>query len=61
MTKTVSDLQARISQLPRRAQRDIERAVAILREEFAAAVVGSKAPRSRSLIKRLMGCVGVAQ
>jgi len=43
MTKTVSDLQARISKLPRRAQRDIERAVAILREEFAAAVAGSKA------------------
>jgi plasmid stabilization system protein ParE/predicted nucleotidyltransferase/HEPN domain-containing protein len=47
MTKSVSDLQARISELPRRAQRDIERAVAILREEFAAAVVGSKAPHRR--------------
>jgi len=43
MTKPVSDLQARIAKLPRRAQRDIEQAVQILREEFAKATAGSKA------------------
>lgn len=43
MTKPVSDLQARIAKLPRRAQRDIEQAVQILREEFAMATAGGKA------------------
>lgn len=48
MSKTVSDLQARIAKLPRRAQRDIERAVAVLREEFAKAVAGRKAEHLRN-------------
>ncbi|MEH3102183.1 type II toxin-antitoxin system RelE/ParE family toxin [Sphingomonas adhaesiva] len=47
MVKPVSDLQARIANLPRRAQRDIERAVAILREEFAKAIAGRKAAHLR--------------
>ena len=48
MIKPVSDLQARIGKLPRRAQRDIERAAQILREEFAKATAGSKAEHRRS-------------
>ncbi|SHL51387.1 Plasmid stabilization system protein ParE [Sphingobium sp. YR657] len=47
MVKPVSDLQARISKLPRRAQRDIELAVQILREEFAQATAGSSADHVR--------------
>lgn len=47
MVKPVSDLQARISKLPRRAQRDIELAVQILREEFAQAIAGSSADHVR--------------
>ncbi len=43
MTKIVSDLQARIANLPRRAQRDMESAVKILLEEFEKATRGSKA------------------
>jgi predicted nucleotidyltransferase/plasmid stabilization system protein ParE/HEPN domain-containing protein len=48
MIKPVSDLQARIAKLPRRAQRDIERAVAILREEFARATAGRKSEHLRN-------------
>lgn len=48
MIKPVSDLQARIGKLPRRAQRDIERAAQILREEFAKATTGSKAEHRRN-------------
>ncbi|MBV8239125.1 MAG: type II toxin-antitoxin system RelE/ParE family toxin [Sphingomonas sp.] len=43
MTKIVSDMQARIANLPRRAQRDMESAVKILLEEFEKATRGSKA------------------
>jgi len=43
MTKIVSDMQARIANLPRRAQRDMERAVKILLEEFEKATRDSKA------------------
>lgn len=42
MTKSVSDLQARIAKLPRRAQRDMESAVQILVEEFAKARATSR-------------------
>lgn len=48
MTKTVSDLQARIAKLPRRAQRDMESAVQILLEEFAKATADSKAEHRRN-------------
>lgn len=48
MVKPVSDLQARIAKLPRRAQRDIERAVQILREEFAKAIADRKAEHLRN-------------
>lgn len=48
MVKPVSDLQARIAKLPRRAQLDIERAVQILREEFAIAIADSKADHKRT-------------
>lgn len=48
MIKPVSDLQARIAKLPRRAQRDIERAVAVLREEFAKAIAGRKSEHLRN-------------
>jgi predicted nucleotidyltransferase/plasmid stabilization system protein ParE len=48
MTKTVSDLQARIAKLPRRAQRDMESAVQILLEEFEKATAGSKAEHRRN-------------
>lgn len=48
MVKPVSDLQARIAKLPRRAQRDIEGAVQILREEFAKAIADSKADHRRN-------------
>jgi len=47
MTNAVSDLQARIAKLPRRAQRDMESAVQILLEEFAKATAGSKAEHRR--------------
>ncbi len=43
MTNIVSDLQARIANLPRRAQRDMESVVKILIEEFEKATRGSKA------------------
>lgn len=48
MIKPVSDLQIRIAKLPRRAQRDIERAVAILREEFAKVIAGRKSEHLRN-------------
>lgn len=48
MTKAVSDLQARIAKLPRRAQRDMESAVQILLEEFEKATAGSKADHRRN-------------
>ena len=48
MTKAVSDLQARIANLPRRAQRDMESAVQILLEEFAKATGGSTADHRRN-------------
>jgi len=48
MTKAVSDLQARIAKLPRRAQRDMESAVQILVEEFEKATAGSKAEHRRN-------------
>jgi plasmid stabilization system protein ParE/predicted nucleotidyltransferase/HEPN domain-containing protein len=48
MVRPVSDLRARVSKLPRHAQRDIERAVQILREEFVQATAGSKADHLRN-------------
>lgn len=48
MTKAVSDLQARIAKLPRRAQHDMESAVQILLEEFEKATAGSKAEHRRN-------------
>jgi len=48
MIKPVSDLQARIATLPRAAQRDMERTVQILSEEFAKATAGSKTEHRRS-------------
>ena len=48
MTKAVSDLQSRISKLPRRAQRDMESAVRILVEEFEKAIANSKAEHRRN-------------
>ena len=48
MVKSVSDLQARIANLPRRAQRDMESAVKILLEEFEKAITGSKAEHRRN-------------
>jgi plasmid stabilization system protein ParE/predicted nucleotidyltransferase len=48
IVKPVSDLQARIARLPRRAQRDIEAAVQILREEFAKATADSKRDHRRN-------------
>jgi len=43
----VTHLQSRIEKLPRRAQRDIERAAQILREEFAQAAARGEAERRR--------------
>lgn len=48
VTKAVSDLQARIANLPRRAQRDMESAVQILLEEFAKATEGGKTDHRRN-------------
>lgn len=48
MIKPVSDLQARIAKLPRAAQRDMEKAVQILSEEFAKAIAGSKTEHRRN-------------
>ena len=48
MKKAVSDLQARIASLPRRAQRDMEAAVQILLEEFAKAIGTSTADHRRN-------------
>ncbi len=48
MVKPVSDLQARIANLPRRAQRDMESAVKILLDEFEEATTGSKAEHRRN-------------
>lgn len=43
--KPVSNFQSRIEKLPRRAQRDIELATQVLREEFARATARSRAER----------------
>ncbi|AEG50390.1 plasmid stabilization system [Sphingobium chlorophenolicum L-1] len=48
MVKPVSNLQARIANLPRRAQRDMESAVKILLEEFEKATTDSKAEHRRN-------------
>lgn len=47
MIKPVSDLQARIATLPRAAQRDMEKAVQILSEEFAKATAASTTEHRR--------------
>ena len=47
IVKAVSNLQSRIEKLPHRAQRDIERAVQILREEFAHATARRKSEQTR--------------
>lgn len=48
IVKPVNKLQSRIEKLPRRAQRDIERAVQILREEFVQTTAGCKSEHARN-------------